>query len=764
MFSFPTASSFWTSQSRMQKQLRMSLCLLSVLLGACTLLFTQPAPLLAEELICPAAISDCPQPPIAYNDNAVTQVNTPVDVDVLDNDSNGSASINIYSIDLDPQTAGQQNTKAIEGKGTFRVDYPTLVAASTDVGEDFPVTFTPDTDFIGTATATYTVEDIHDAVSNVATITVRVNAPPVAVNDSEVTQVNTPVTFNVESNDNDNDGTINPFSIDLDPLTAGQQTTFIAAGEGMFSMNNLPPLTAASTNDAIVTVTFTPTADFVGTSTISYTVKDNDGGISNAATISVRVNAPPVAVDDSKVTQVNTPVTFNVVSNDNDNDGTINPFSIDLDPLTAGQQTTFIAAGEGTFSMNNLPPLTAASTNDAIVTVTFTPTADFVGTSTISYTVKDNDGGISNAATISVRVNAPPVAVDDSKVTQINTPVDLTVTDNDSDSDGSVNAYTVDLDPQSAGQQSTFIVAGKGTFSVKNQPGFAAASTNQPPGGGTITFTPAMDFTGTVTATYTVNDDDGALSNTATITVEVNDKQNQPPTIESNQRFTVAENSLTGTAIGTVVATDSDKGDTLTFAIAGEADVSAAESIAETMGDSNFAINATTGELSVAGAQLDYEVRTTYVLTIEVTDDGNPTLSARNAVTVQVTNVNEAPVVNNPPQDQEAQAGEVYSFTLPADTFSEQDLGDTLTFTATLEGGSPLPAWLTFNSSTRTFSGTPPADASGTITVQVTATDTNGTTASDTFAIRIGLDPTNLNAEEEPTRQSHTIFLPTVTR
>ncbi|SVC76169.1 uncharacterized protein METZ01_LOCUS329023, partial [marine metagenome] len=47
------------------------------------------------------------------------------------------------------------------------------------------------------------------------------------------------------------------------------------------------------------------------------------------------------------------------------------------------------------------------------------------------------------------------------------------------------------------------------------------------------------------------------------------------------------------------------------------------------------------------------------------------------------------------------------SFTIPADTFNDVDVGDSLTYTATLSDGSALPSWLSFNPSTQTFSGTP---------------------------------------------------------
>ena len=54
----------------------------------------------------------------------------------------------------------------------------------------------------------------------------------------------------------------------------------------------------------------------------------------------------------------------------------------------------------------------------------------------------------------------------------------------------------------------------------------------------------------------------------------------------------------------------------------------------------------------------------------------------------------------------EATEGTPFSFTFAANTFGDAD-GDPLTYTAQLSGGGALPAWLSFDGATRTFSGTP---------------------------------------------------------
>ena len=74
---------------------------------------------------------------------------------------------------------------------------------------------------------------------------------------------------------------------------------------------------------------------------------------------------------------------------------------------------------------------------------------------------------------------------------------------------------------------------------------------------------------------------------------------------------------------------------------------------------------------------------------------------------------------------------------MPTNIFADVDLGDTLTYSATLADGSALPAWLSFNSTTRTFSGTPSNGDAGLVNIQVTATDTGSLSVSDLFDLTV---------------------------
>ncbi|WP_224999710.1 malectin domain-containing carbohydrate-binding protein, partial [Cesiribacter sp. SM1] len=95
---------------------------------------------------------------------------------------------------------------------------------------------------------------------------------------------------------------------------------------------------------------------------------------------------------------------------------------------------------------------------------------------------------------------------------------------------------------------------------------------------------------------------------------------------------------------------------------------------------------------------------------------------------------NAAPVAANPIPGQIATAGTAYSFTFAQNTFSDPN-GDAMSYTATLANGNPLPAWLSFNVNTRTFSGTSPQANIGLLTVRVVATDSKGASGNHDFSL-----------------------------
>jgi hypothetical protein len=93
------------------------------------------------------------------------------------------------------------------------------------------------------------------------------------------------------------------------------------------------------------------------------------------------------------------------------------------------------------------------------------------------------------------------------------------------------------------------------------------------------------------------------------------------------------------------------------------------------------------------------------------------------------------PTVTDQTATQTWTGGKTIALTLPANTFSDPQ-GETLTYTASLANGQPLPNWLTFNSATDSFSGIAPSTAES-LSLKVTATDTSKLSVSETFTANV---------------------------
>ncbi|MBD2529330.1 beta-propeller fold lactonase family protein [Nostoc flagelliforme FACHB-838] len=156
-----------------------------------------------------------------------------------------------------------------------------------------------------------------------------------------------------------------------------------------------------------------------------------------------------------------------------------------------------------------------------------------------------------------------------------------------------------------------------------------------------------------------------------------------------------------------------------------------------------FTRNAQTGKLSFVEFQKDDTdgvdgVDGAYFVT--VSPDSKFVYAAGyydSAVAVFNSPPNNMPVLSKAIADQEAIEDSVFNFTVPVDTFSDADVGDILTYTATLENDNLLPTWLNFNSATNTFSGTPTNKDVGSLNIKVTAKDIAGDKASDVFTLAV---------------------------
>ncbi|MEM6846324.1 MAG: FG-GAP-like repeat-containing protein, partial [Bacteroidota bacterium] len=134
---------------------------------------------------------------------------------------------------------------------------------------------------------------------------------------------------------------------------------------------------------------------------------------------------------------------------------------------------------------------------------------------------------------------------------------------------------------------------------------------------------------------------------------------------------------------------------------------------------------------------------TDWVIATDTDGDGDTDLIAYNQqVIMRYKNTfqraeNTAPEVQATIQDQTTDTDTTYQFQVPSDAFQDNDTGDVLIYSASLDDGNILPAWLTFTASSRTFSGIPAVSDTGTLTIQVQVTDSEGATASQDFNLAV---------------------------
>lgn len=243
-------------------------------------------------------------------------------------------------------------------------------------------------------------------------------------------------------------------------------------------------LTTAPTGMSIDTTTgliaWTPNNAQVGANNVVIRVADT-GGLYATQSFSIavaNVNDAPVAVNDaySMIADGTLIVTAaGVLGNDNDPDGDV----ITAQVVAAPAHGSLSLAPQGGF--------------------TYAPAAGFTGTD--SFTYQANDGVLASppaTVTITVKLNQKPIAVNDLATTRKNTTQVISVLANDSDPDGSLNPASIAI------------------IVKPNKAGSATPNTN-----GTVTYKPKLNFKGTEKFSYTVKDDQGATSNTATVTVTV---------------------------------------------------------------------------------------------------------------------------------------------------------------------------------------------------------------------------------------------------
>ena len=578
-------------------------------------------------------------------------------------------------------------------------------------GSGANLTYTPDANYNGSDSFTFTVNDgiVNSAAATVSITITAVNDVPVANNDTyTVAEDSDPVVLDVLANDFDADG---------DALT-------------------IQPVKQASGIVHILdngTLTYEPTPNFSGLDEFIYAITD---GFSDPVEATVTVNV--TGSNDAPIAE-----------------GA--DFSVDEDASLSGQLSGSDADGDPfTFLLEDGPANGSASVK-ANGSFTYEPNADFNGSDSFTFTV--SDGSLSSAAaTVTITVNAvndAPVANSQSVETDEDTAVLVTLSGFDADGDvvtysvgqpaggslsGSAPNLTYTPDKNFNGSDSFTFTVSDGSLSsaaatvtitvnaVNDAPvansqsvetdedtavlvtlsGFDADgdvltySIGQPAGGSlsgsapNLTYTPDENFNGSDSFTFTVSDG-SATSSAATVTITVN-AVNDAPVITSATTATATEDepfSYTATA-------DDAEEDAVSFSFTGlpvwasASGATVSGTPGEGDGDFSFGIHA---------------------------DDGNEG-TADATVNVTVTAVNDAPVITSA-TTAAATEDEPFSYTATA---TDAD-GDQVSFSFT-----GLPAWV--SASGATVSGTP-GEGDGDFSFSITASDGNGGTDVATVNVTV---------------------------
>ncbi|MFY8282904.1 tandem-95 repeat protein [Pseudoalteromonas sp. SSMSWG5] len=407
--------------------------------------------------------------PVSQNDTASVDEDNIVAINVLENDTDVDSQLNPASVMV--------VTPPEHGK--------TSLNTATGV-----ITYTPNKDYNGKDSFTYTVEDMEASRSNTSIVSITINAvndAPIALGDEITTDEDMAVEIDVVANDKDIDSND---AIDLSTL---EVVTLPENGDAKVS------------NELII---YTPKANFSGSDSFTYRIADKAGAFSKSATVLItigEINDAPVASADTFELNEDIPTILSILDND-----------VDVDSELLVKNVT----------VTKDPSHGVLNIDSESGQITYTPQSNYFGSDGFSYAVKDEQSLMSNIAPVNLTIksiNDAPIANNDTAVILEDTLHNINVLGNDSDVDGSLDESSIE---------------------IVNAPlqGIAIASQ------GVISYTPNANSNGEDTFTYRVKDDLGEWSNAARVSLTVTPVNDAPlannDTVQINEDESIVINVI----------------------------------------------------------------------------------------------------------------------------------------------------------------------------------------------------------------------------
>ena len=419
-------------------------------------------------------------------------------------------------------------TTSLHGGTITRNDNGTVGNLSDD-----KLIYVPAPNYFGADSFTYTMNDNSglgvDSTGTVNVTVTEVNDTPTAVDDAisniaEDSGVRTITAATLTGNDS------------AGPLETAQTLTIISAGSAV----------GGSVSVVSGNVVFTPTANFNGAASFTYTIQDNGttNGVADPKTATATVTFTITEVNDAPTATNQTLATIT-----EDTASVTIPFATLLAGASAGPANE----NTQTLTISNVSAAVGGTAQIVGTDVVFTPTANYNGAASFTFTVQDNGttNGAADPKTVNASasftitpVNDAPITVDDAVTISEGQVIDISVTANDRDVD--VNPPTGTAGQLQAGTTTTIVTP------PNPLQGTATVNAN-----GSIKFTPAAGFFGVATFTYQLDDHNSPNPTSAPATVSVTVTELNDAPVANNDTATTPEDPATPLAID-ILANDTD--------------------------------------------------------------------------------------------------------------------------------------------------------------------------------------------------------------